>query len=220
MAYDDREQYYSGGGSLISDPKQRAQATTTMTTSRGNNGQLSISGRGTDLLEQQSTAPTSVASVNNAVAETQKQPTMQRIGYNVNQEPPGLRAVLAPYQSRGNFRNLSSDEKNKMQMQYRDIASMRGLSNRQRQQGLLQMKNRMAEYGMKPTFDLSSEKGLSQYQIMQNRINDGVIDRATLDRQQAIAGANALHNYNVARFYEDRGQRQRDMDEYLNSLWG
>ncbi len=201
----DEERYYSGGGQLINpaDKNQRANAATSMTLQR-NNGQLSITGRGNNML-QDTTTPTSVASVNNAVQETQtaSRPQMQRISYNANEEPPGLRAVLAPYQSRGNFRPLGRDEKNRMQMQYRDIANMRGLSNRQRQQHLLQMKNRMAEYGMKPTFDLSSEKGLSQNQIAQNRINDGVLDRMTLDRQQAIAGANALHDYNRRRYWED-----------------
>lgn len=153
----------------------------------------------------QPTAPTSVAAVNNAVAEQQNTGggQMVRSRYNPGEDSAGLRAVLAPYQSRGNFRNLSRDERNSMQMGYRDIANMRGLSNRQRQQGLLQMKNRMAEYGMKPTFDLSSEKGLSQRQIMENRINNGVLDRMTLDRQQAIAGANAMHDYNRRRYLED-----------------
>ena len=200
MAYDDREQYYSGGGSLISDPKQRAQATTTMTTSRGNNGQLSISGRGTDLLEQQSTAPTSVASVNNAVAAENKPAQVMRNKFQPDEQ--GLRAVLDPYGSRG-FRNISRDEKNQMQQTYRDLANMKGLSNRQRQTFLLQQKEQMAKHGLKPTFDLSSDKGLSQRQIAANRIGDQAINTAVLDNQARIGGANNMHNYNRDKFWDE-----------------
>ena len=136
--------------------------------------------------------------------------SMQRISDNPNQQADGLRAVLAPYQSRGNFRPLGRNEKNAMQMQYRDIANMRGLSNNQRERGLLQMKNQMAQYGMKPTFDLSSNKGLSQAQIMRNSLDSGVLDRMRLDRQQAIGGALALHE----------NERDRYLRDYGDVIWG
>lgn len=135
---------------------------------------------------------------------------MQRISYNPNQQPDGLRAVLAPYQSRGNFRPLGRNEKNAMQMQYRDIANMRGLSNNQRERGLFNMKNQMAQYGMKPTFDLSSNKGLSQAQIMRNSLDNGALDRMRLDRQQAIGGALALHENDRERYWRD----------YADVIWG
>lgn len=145
---------------------------------------------------QQPTAPTDVATVNNAT-----QGSVMRNRFNPSDE--GLRAVLQPYQARGNYRNLTSQERNSMQMGYRDIANMKGLSNRQRQQGLLQMKEKMAAHGIKPTFDLSSEKGLSQRQIMQNRIDGGALDRAVIDNQQRIAGANNWQAYQRDKFWDD-----------------
>lgn len=175
---------------------------------------------------QQPTAPTSVASVNNAMKQnsglnnsalfSKSQTSMGRPYFsgayrnNTNENENGLRAVLAPYQSRGGFRNLSQNERNQMQMQYRDLANMKGLSNRQRQAYLTEMKNQMAQYGMKPTFDLSSNKGLSQRQIAENMLQNGAINRSVLDNQQKIAGANNWHNYNRAKFLGD----------YEDMLWG
>lgn len=123
-----------------------------------------------------------------------------------NPSNEGLRSVLDPYGARG-FRNLTRDEKNNMQMQYHNIANARGLSNNQRQQYLMAMKNQMAGYGLKPAFDLSSEKGLSQRQIIENNIAGAAIDRAARDNRARIAGANNMHNYNT-----------EYMNKYLNSL--
>lgn len=154
---------------------------------------------------QQPTAPTSVASVNDAVAQNTGtgSGTVMRNKFNPSEQ--GLRAVLDPYGSRG-FRNISRNEKNNMQQTYSDIANMRGLSNRQRQQGLLQMKEQMAKHGIKPTFDLSSEKGLSQRQIMMNRIGNTALNTAVLDNQMRIGGANNMHEYNRDKFFDEYRQ--------------
>lgn len=201
MAYDDR--YYDGAGNVITQrPEDKGRPTNAATSMRveRNNGALNITGSSNTDMLQQSPTPTSVASVNNAVAAENKPAQVMRNKFQPDEQ--GLRAVLDPYGSRG-FRNISRDEKNQMQQTYRDLANMKGLSNRQRQTFLLQQKEQMAKHGLKPTFDLSSDKGLSQRQIAANRIGDQAINTAVLDNQARIGGANNMHNYNRDKFWDE-----------------
>jgi hypothetical protein len=156
----------------------------------------------------QPTAPTDVVSTSG------KQPTWsQHVNavkrYNDEVNPNGLRASLMPTTSLG-YRPLRLDEKNAMQQQYSDIANMKGLSNRQRQGFLQTSRKQMAERGLRPTFDLESNDGISVRQQVANSLNRGMLDRGVIDQQHAMAEAANMHNYNL----------QKYRDDYQDMLWG
>ena len=121
----------------------------------------------------------------------------------------GLRATFQPTKTLG-YRPLSMQEKQGLQNQYDRIASMRGLSSQQRNVFLNAQAKNMAKYGLSPTFDKTSTKGLSQRQIINNEL-----------QQQNIALEGAEQ---AARMQEKAWERAREAkyyrDNYEGMLWG
>lgn len=156
----------------------------------------------------QPTAPTDVVSTSGQQPSYYSQ--MKRATrYNDQINQAGLRASLDPYGSMG-FRPLSNNERQGLQQQYTGIANMKGLSNRQRQAFLGQARAQMAQHGMKPQFDLESNKGLSARQIAANQLDRTATDINRVDQVWKQGGAADLHNYNL----------QKYRDDYQDMLWG
>jgi hypothetical protein len=156
----------------------------------------------------QPTAPTDVVSTSGQQPSYYSQ--MKRATrYNDAINQAGLRASLDPYGSMG-FRPLSSNERQGLQQQYTGIANMKGLSNRQRQAFLGEARKQMAQHGMKPQFDLESNKGLSAKQIAANQLDRTATDINRVDQVWKQGGAADLHNYNL----------QKYRDDYQDMLWG
>ena len=152
----------------------------------------------------QPTAPTDVVSTKPNY--NQRVRAAQGMGYSNER---GLRAVLDPYGSRG-YRPLKQMEKDGLQQQYRNMANMKGLSARQRDTNLRAIRSDMGNYGMTPTFNLESNKGLSQRRSAENMVGNARMDRGLLDQQQKLAGMSNMHNY----------YRNRYLDDYERILWG
>ena len=154
------------------------------------------------------TAPTDVVSTSGQQPSYYSQ-VKRATRYNDHINQAGLRASLDPYGSMG-FRPLRSNEKQGLQQQYRNIANMKGLSNRQRQAFLGEARKQMAQHGMKPQFDLESNKGLSARQIAANQLDRTATDINRVDQVWKQGGAADLHNYNL----------QKYRDDYQDMLWG
>ena len=156
----------------------------------------------------QPTAPTDVVSTSGQQPSYYSQ--MKRATrYNDHINQAGLRASLDPYGSMG-FRPLNSKERQGLQQQYTGIANMKGLSNRQRQAFLGEARKQMAQHGMKPQFDLESNKGLSARQIAANQLDRTATDINRVDQVWKQGGAADMHNYNL----------QKYRDDYQDMLWG
>lgn len=120
----------------------------------------------------------------------------------------GLRAAFQPTKTLG-YRPLSTQEQQGMQNKYRSIANQRGLSNNQRQAFLRTQASQMAQHGLTPTFDLSSNKGLSVRQAVANDLSAQQINQQALDTAQTMR-ENA---------WDYRRKRDYYRDNYEGMLW-
>jgi hypothetical protein len=120
----------------------------------------------------------------------------------------GLRAAFQPTKTLG-YRPLSMEEQQGMQNKYRSIANQRGLSNNQRQAFLRTQASQMAQHGLTPTFDLSSNKGLSVRQAVANDLATQHINQQAVDTAQTMR-ENA---------WDYRRKRNYYRDNYEGMLW-
>ena len=120
----------------------------------------------------------------------------------------GLRATFQPSKTLG-YRPLGMQEQQDMQNKYRAIANQRGLSNNQRQAFLRTQASQMAQRGLTPTFDLSSNKGLSVRQAVANDLGTQLINQEALDTAQTMR-ENA---------WDYRRKRDYYRDNYEGMLW-
>ena len=203
--YNERDQLTDSQGNLTGNG--RYQQMTTAPTAIGRRGNTLIP------LQRQTVSSGVVepAYPTDVVSTSGKSAPKLATNYTSNEDKRenSLRAAMMPVSTMG-YRSLMPQEKQGMQNQYDRIASMRGLSSQQRNSFLNAQAKNMAKYGLSPTFDKTSTKGLSQRQIINNEL-----------QQQNIALEGAEQ---AARMQEKAWERAREAkywrDNYESMLWG
>lgn len=202
--YNERDQLTDSQGNLTGNG--RYQQMTTAPTALGKRGNTTIP------LQQQNSSSNIVqpAYPTDVVSTSGRSAPRLNTTYTPDEsmKEAGLRATFQPTKTLG-YRPLSMQEKQGMQNKYRSIANQRGLSNRQRQAFLQQQATQMAQHGLTPTVDLSSNKGLSVRQAVANDLNAQHINQQALDTAQTMR-ENA---------WDYRRKRDYYRDNYEGMLW-